>query len=447
MDNQSKVPFPVLVVFYAIGLASLLPWNFFITADGYWQYKLRNVSLGDDWNVGKANYTTLQITFTSTMVIISNVFCTVFLVVSSAIVNRVSEWMRHAGSLAVSLAAMIVVTVMTFINTDSWQLGFYIVTMIIVALLNMAVAVVQASSYGLAGMFPESCMSGLVSGQAISGIFSSVAMIVSLLVGGNDVISALIFFLVADVTLVLTIAGYIYLTKTKYYAEVKSAVVKGEVDKKQSIGNDWESYRTVLKKVWLMGLTCGGTLLFTLMIYPAVLVYVTSTLPDSRWTEVFFQPTITFLVFNIGDWLGREAPRLVKWSPETPKRNEVSGSPYLSRLHSSVSKKPGPDGWGLHIVGATRVIFIPLLMLCHGDNKTFPTLFDNDGYYVALLFLFAFTNGYVMTLALIYYPGLVLEEETELAGTIMGAILGIEMVIGSLLSPAFVMLWGPTGTD
>ncbi|XP_066972148.1 equilibrative nucleoside transporter 1-like isoform X2 [Macrobrachium rosenbergii] len=357
------------------------------------------------------------------MVIISNVFCTVFLVVSSAIVNRVSEWMRHAGSLVISLAAMIIVTVMTFINTDSWQLGFFIVTMIIVALLNMAVAVVQASSYGLAGMFPESCMSGVLSGQAISGIFSSVAMIVSLLVGGSDVISALIFFLIADVTLVLTIAGYIYLTKTKYYVEVKSAVVKGEADKKhqRTIGNDWESYRAVLKKVWLMGLTCGGTLLFTLMIYPAVLVYVTSTLPDSRWTEDFFQPTITFLVFNIGDWLGREAPRLVKW--------------------------PGPDGWGLHIVGAARVIFIPLLMLCHGDNKTFPTLFDNDGYYVALLFLFAFTNGYVMTLALIYYPGLVLEEETELAGTIMGAILGIEMVIGSLLSPAFVALWGPTGGD
>ncbi|XP_068234827.1 equilibrative nucleoside transporter 1-like isoform X2 [Palaemon carinicauda] len=403
MENQTKAPFLVLVIFYAIGIASLLPWNFFITPDGYWQYKLRNVSLGDDWNAGKTNYTALQVTFTPTLVIVSNVFCTVFLIIASAIVNRVSEWTRHVGSLLVSLVAMIAVTVMTFINTDS-----------------LAVAIVQASSYGLAGMFPESCMNGVVSGQAMSGVFSSLAMIISLLVGGSDVISAFIFFLVADVTLVLTIAGYIYLTKTNYYAEVKSAISKSEVDKTQSrpIGNDWVSYSTVLKKVWLMGLTCGSTLLFTLMIYPAVLVYVTSSLPESRWTEDFFQPTITYLVFNVGDWLGREAPRLVKW--------------------------PGPEGMCLHIAGAARVVFIPLLMLCHGDNKTFPTLFDNDGYYVALLFLFAFTNGYIMSLTLIYYPSLVLEEETELAGTIMGAFIGVEMVIGSLLSPAFVALWGPS---
>ncbi|XP_068234828.1 equilibrative nucleoside transporter 1-like isoform X3 [Palaemon carinicauda] len=355
MENQTKAPFLVLVIFYAIGIASLLPWNFFITPDGYWQYKLRNVSLGDDWNAGKTNYTALQVTFTPTLVIVSNVFCTVFLIIASAIVNRVSEWTRHVGSLLVSLVAMIAVTVMTFINTDSWQVGFYTVTMIIVAFLNMAVAIVQASSYGLAGMFPESCMNGVVSGQAMSGVFSSLAMIISLLVGGSDVISAFIFFLVADVTLVLTIAGYIYLTKTNYYAEVKSAISKSEVDKTQSrpIGNDWVSYSTVLKK-------------------------------------------------------------------------------------------PGPEGMCLHIAGAARVVFIPLLMLCHGDNKTFPTLFDNDGYYVALLFLFAFTNGYIMSLTLIYYPSLVLEEETELAGTIMGAFIGVEMVIGSLLSPAFVALWGPS---
>ena len=36
------------------------------------------------------------------------------------------------------------------------------------------------------------------------------------------------------------------------------------------------------------------------------------------------------------------------------------------------------------------------------------------------------------------------EKETELAGTVVAAMAGIEMVIGSVISPAFVALWGPT---
>ncbi|KAK7073048.1 hypothetical protein SK128_005811 [Halocaridina rubra] len=367
----------------------------------YWQYKLRNVTRGDDWDNDDSTLTTLQVTFTPTLVIISNVFCTVFLIVTTGIVKRVSEWARHVGSLALSLLAMIIITVLTFVNTDSFS-----------------VAVLQGSSYGLAGMFPASCMSGMISGQAVAGIFSSLAMIISLLVGGDDVTSALIFFVIADVFLVITIIGYIYLTKTTFYDQMKIEATKTDIDGKQNTKNDWKSYLLVFKKVWLMGTTLGGTLFFTLMIYPAVLVYITSVYPTSQWTEVYFQPTITFLLFNIGDWAGREAPRLVKW--------------------------PGPDGWLLHIFGAARVVFIPLLMLCHGENKTFPTVLDHDAYYIILLFFFAITNGYVGTLAMIYYPGLVEDDEIELAGTIMAALLGIGMVIGSLLSPAFVALWGPT---
>lgn len=65
-----------------------------------------------------------------------------------------------------------------------------------------------------------------------------------------------------------------------------------------------------------MGTTLGGTLFITLMVYPAVVVYVTSVYPKSRWTEEFFQPTITFLLFNVGDTLGREITRWWRWVRE-----------------------------------------------------------------------------------------------------------------------------------
>lgn len=321
---------------------------------------------------------------------------------------------RQLGSLVLSLATMVIITLFTFIDTDSWQFAFFVITMILIAILNVCVAVLQGSSYGLAGLFPASCMSGMLSGQAISGIFSSLARIISLLVGEEPVVSGLVFFVIADVFLVVSIVGYVYMTRMNYYHLVKA---EAEGKEQAEYKSDTQTYISVLKKVWLMGTTLGGTLFITLMIYPAVVVYVTSVYPESRWTEEFFQPTVTFLLFNVGDTLGREITRWWRW--------------------------PGARGWQLHVFGAARLVFLPLLMLCHGENKTFPTLLDHDAYYIVLMFFFAFTNGYVGTLTMIYYPSLVEPNELEVGGAIMAAMMGIGMVVGSLLSPAFVALWGP----
>jgi hypothetical protein len=34
------------IVFYWLGIGTLLPWNFFITVNDYWNYKLRTVDNG-----------------------------------------------------------------------------------------------------------------------------------------------------------------------------------------------------------------------------------------------------------------------------------------------------------------------------------------------------------------------------------------------------------------
>ena len=51
----------------------------------------------------------------------------------------------------------------------------------------------------------------------------------------------------------------------------------------------------------------------TLSVFPAVQVYITSSMEESTWTDVYFQPTVTFLLFNVFDMVGREAIRFVKW--------------------------------------------------------------------------------------------------------------------------------------
>ena len=42
-ENQSSSMF-VVTVFYLLGMATLLPWNFFISVNSFWDYKFRDVN-------------------------------------------------------------------------------------------------------------------------------------------------------------------------------------------------------------------------------------------------------------------------------------------------------------------------------------------------------------------------------------------------------------------
>ncbi|XP_050696085.1 equilibrative nucleoside transporter 3-like isoform X4 [Eriocheir sinensis] len=373
--TPSRVPVAVTLVFYMLGNAILLPWNFFITAETYWQYKLRNTTLDDvsgDEGDATAPLTPLQRSFTPTLVIVSNVFSTLFFFVTSAVVKRVSEGVRIYGSLGASLVAMLIITLLTFINTDEWQQGFYVITMVVVAVLSMCMAVTQGSGSGLAGLFPPSCMATLMSGQALAGVISSLARIFSLLAGEEPITSGLVFFAISDVFLVATLVSYWYLRRMNYYKGIKNNIASIKEGERKK--NDDDDDRD--------GREGGGG--------------------------------------------GKKNKEESDW-----------------RTYFRVFVKPGPKGWPLHVAGACRVVFIPLLMLCHGDNKTFPTVFDHDVYYIIFNLLFSMTNGYIITLTFIYYQTLVEEDELEMGGAIMVALVGVGLVAGSLISPGLVAWWGP----
>lgn len=442
---DTRRPFAVTLVFYMLGNAILLPWNFCITAETYWGYKLRNTTL-DDLNDApvhqdaggsdgetSSNKTLLQTSFMPTFVLVSNVFSTAFFFITSFIVKRISEEIRMYGSIGASFIIMLLITVLTFIDTDSWQEAFFVITIISAAILSMCMAITQGSGSGLAGLFPPSCMATLMSGQALAGVISSLARVISLLVDEDPVVSGFVFFTISDAFLISTFFFYLYLRKTDYYKKIKSDIelINGN-ETTHRIGTDdgdrgketrdsqlkeslWRTYFSVFRKIWTMGVTVGLTLFITLAVFPNITVYITSTLPKSRWTQVFFQPTITFLLFNVGDVVGREITRWLRW--------------------------PGPKGWALHVLGAARIIFVPLLMLCHGDEKSFPTLFYHDAYYIVINILFSVSNGYIITLTFIYYQTLVNDDELEMGGAIMVAMVGVGLVAGSLISPALVVLW------
>ena len=62
-----------------------------------------------------------------------------------------------------------------------------------------------------------------------------------------------------------------------------------------------------------MSFTLASGLIIVLSVYPVVQIYVTSVHSPSTWADVYFQPVITFLLFNIFDVIGRETPKLIQW--------------------------------------------------------------------------------------------------------------------------------------
>lgn len=90
------------------------------------------------------------------------------------------------------------------------------------------------SSCGLAGIFPDSCMTSWVSGQAWAGVLSSLARIVSLVLGEEPEKSGLTYFLLADAFLIATLIGYTVLRKMVSRCDVGCLIEKCLIEENES---------------------------------------------------------------------------------------------------------------------------------------------------------------------------------------------------------------------
>lgn len=117
--------------FYLLGMTTLLPWNFFITAEEYWQYKFRNVTVN-----GTEVLTPRQIQFQSDLSVASALPSTIFLVLNAFLSHKIPLKLRMVGSLIVILAIFGLTTALVEIDTDGWQDLFFQVTIISVVIVN-----------------------------------------------------------------------------------------------------------------------------------------------------------------------------------------------------------------------------------------------------------------------------------------------------------------------
>lgn len=412
----------VYIAIYLLGISSLLPWNFFITVTQYFNYKYRNTSLPLNMSSDARYETHLQVTFESDLALANQIPSVVLQISMIFFLRRFSAKSRLVTSIVLTFLMFALTTVLVKVDTDSWQGTFFAVTLASVVVLSGASSVTTSSLFGLTATLPPRYTQAIMGGMGLGGVVSAVANILTLAVGGDVVESAFWYFIIAECFVLASLVGYFFMERTvfaTYYREEFNRVLVETSSKKHAMegasagaaGSKARHYLSILKQVVVWGFSVTLVFLVTLAIFPSITANVHSVNEQSKsmWATTYFLPLYCFLLFNVGDLVGRT----------------VAGWYILP--------KPGVT---IPMLSIMRIAFIPLFMVCnvlprHGQLKL---VLDNDVYPVVLMALFSLTNGYISTVSMMLGPRSVNKDQAETAGTVMSFMMTAGLTLGSSLS-------------
>ncbi|CAD6998834.1 unnamed protein product [Ceratitis capitata] len=411
-------------VFYLLGIATMTPWNFFVTAEDYWMYKFRNTTINDTTNI-TPDLTPMQKSFTCDLTLAASISGTTFLILNAIYGHLVSLKVKMLSTLFTILGIFIITTSFVEVNTDHWQEQFFLITLFTVVIINICSATMSGGIFGVAGLFPSHYMTALVSGQALGGILSALAFIFVLAFGAAPNVTALIYFIIGSILILLSIICYLIMSRHpffKYYIEGgdKFKILADTPSHSRSVdsGVDLEpNIKEVFGKIFVEAVNICLLFATTLSVYPAVTVLMQSEYYGKgyAWNDIYYMPVVNYLFFNSGDYFGRILAGL--W--EMPRDN-----PHTVLLMTVI-----------------RLLYVPLFLCANSNVHIFlPVLVHTDVTFILMIITFGITNGYLANISLIMAPRSVMRHEKEMASSIMAASLSLGLALGSLLSMIFVQM-------
>uniref|UniRef100_A0A1A8BQS8 Solute carrier family 29 (Nucleoside transporters), member 2 n=1 Tax=Nothobranchius kadleci TaxID=1051664 RepID=A0A1A8BQS8_NOTKA len=320
-DTPQDRGYLVGIIFFILGLGTLLPWNFFMTASLYFQDRLNNTESMNGTAVHKEYY------FNNWMTLLSQLPLLLFTLLNSFLYQRISGAVRITGSLVAILLFFILTAVLVKVDLKDTDL-FFSVTMATIWFINCFVAVLQGSLFGLVGLLPQKYSSIFMSGQGLAGTFAAIAMLISIASDVDPESAALGYFITPCVGTLITLFSYLLLPRLEFadhhlnrrsnYEEgttdkllnggvvvngklnghangtVMKAASRGssEVEEQLELSLDEPkqveksqakaSVLEVFKKIWVMAFCVTFIFTVTLSVFPAVTVDVKTIFPG-KW--------------------------------------------------------------------------------------------------------------------------------------------------------------------
>ncbi|XP_053575998.1 equilibrative nucleoside transporter 2 isoform X2 [Bombina bombina] len=178
------------IIFFILGLGTLLPWNFFITAIPYFQYRLKTVEpeerflIINDSDVRSAslNISEVQIedkfNFNNWMTLLAQLPLLLCTLLNSFLYQCIPDKVRITGSMFAILGLFMITAILVKVEMSAQS--FFDVTMTTIWFINAFCAILQGSLFGLLGLFPQNYSSLFLSGQGMAGTFAALAMLLSM---------------------------------------------------------------------------------------------------------------------------------------------------------------------------------------------------------------------------------------------------------------------------
>ncbi|XP_050511925.1 equilibrative nucleoside transporter 3 isoform X4 [Diabrotica virgifera virgifera] len=359
--------FAVHIACFFVGFMNVMPMVFFSTANSYWMYKFRNVTQGDEITQGQ-DRTRLQVYFQPALMAggtIPSVICTILWTFYG---HKIASMLRSLAALVLLGLVFAIFAIFTQINTDSWQTGFFALTVILLMMNSAGVATFQMSSVILIAKLPPSYMFCYLIGQNGTVLTTSLQL-VAVAVTNNSITSGLIYF-TAGTTLITISLMFVMIARRSHvfrYYEVEN------IKDKHAEHIKFDEMKKLIVQLWPV-LVVIGILFFTLsFVHPSITTLVESeyAYEKTAWTQKFFTPTLVFLLAEVASIVGR-----------------LLSHKFLI-THS--------NKWWYILCLLVRLICTPFYLFCNAQPRThLPVIFDHDWEFVLGHIILSSSTGFLM---------------------------------------------------
>jgi len=285
------------------------------------------------------------------------------------------------------------------------------ITLVGVFFTGCATAMLFGTVLGLASIFPPTYITAVMSGNGVAGIIAGGLRCITKASLPDDLqTSSMIFFVFSGFILLVCIISYFLLLRlpiTRHYL----ARAEEQGKKRLSINYEQHSsndeifalegekkkvyYFDLMSRIWREALVVFSVFFVSLSLFPGMTAQIHTATPSmsQEWFII-----LMIFDFQIFDFIGRTLPQYIilfsaKWL----------WAPTLARC-----------------------VFFLLFILCIN-----PVIYQHDAWYFTFMAIFALSNGYCGTLAMMYGPNKALEHEKETAGAIMSFFLNFGIFIAA----------------
>ncbi|KAI6034106.1 nucleoside transporter-domain-containing protein [Pisolithus microcarpus] len=420
--------------YFLLGCATLLPWDALINAVSFFKSRL----VGTPMRAVFSSYQSSAFTATG---LFFQAYCTM--------TSKQSSPSRRVLS---SIIVLTVFVFLFFLSTFAQINPSIFFAFVLVCSIAMSASGVYLSTavYAGAALLGGPYMQSTVSGQAaIAVIVSTVELISSSLSvwgaspeaiatfiaedgigdGKTEESAARVFFGVSVLFMASTFVASVWLTKQPLY---KSTVGILDHQPKAPEGTEDDEERhglatstqsiplsspsldlwQVFKANFSFMLSTAYTFIATLAIFPAI---TSTVLPTNPRIHPLLFIDAHFLVFNVGDLLGRyicSFPRMIVWSADK-----------------------------ILAMSLLRTLFIPIILFCNVQRAAeIPPVIGSDTLYMLILLALGLSNGYAFTLSLLAASSLQHNHrlrgygDVDIVATLCAFAIVLGLAVGSLLS-------------